>query len=287
MRRRRCLFRYLELRSLAFVAGTLLGLLPATLAAQSETTASSQPVVQPAAASQPASQPGARLRLYVAQYEVGEQCPINAAAANEIIAQRTGRLVDVFALVTQEDVQRQLSHEALIQMLGNESSPDTLIRIGEMIRTDRLVAGRMSRFGETYLATMTLYDLRSGVVEKRVAGTFKGPADLAIARLNEQSDQMLTYLLLSYAPDKIQKDRAVAVKVGKPQPTKRAGGGFPVLKMGGAALAGLGAGVAIGGGVSQALGVSDADLWVPLSMYAAGGLLAATGVALALLPSGE
>ncbi|MBN2360059.1 MAG: hypothetical protein JXR83_11455 [Deltaproteobacteria bacterium] len=269
--------RHLELRHLAFAAGALLGLLPATLAAQPQT----------APASQSTSQPAARLRLYVAQYDVGEQCPIEATTANDIVAARMGRLGEVFSLVTHEEVQKVLSHEALQQMLGNESSAETLINIGETIAADRLVAGRMHRVGETFVATLTLFDLRTGVVEKRVAGTFKGQADLAIARLNEQSDQMLAFLLLSYAPDKIQRDRAVAVKIGKPKPTKRAGGDWPALKMGGAALVGLGVGVAAGGGVSQALGVDDAYLWVPLSMYATGGLLAATGVALALLPSAE
>jgi len=277
MRRRQSVLGHRELRHLALTLALAVGL-PVAASAQAE----SAPATAPAA-----SQPGVRLRLYVTQYDVGEQSPTDAATANDIVAARMGRLAGVFSLVTQEEVQKILSHEALKQMLGNEQSAEALIKIGETISADRLVAGRMNRVGETYVATLTLFDLRTGVVEKRVAGTFKGQADLAITRLNEQSDQMLAYLLLSYAPDQVQRDRAVAVKVGKPQPTKKTSGGLPLLRMGGAALVGLGAGVAIGGGVSQAIGVPDAYLWVPLSMYAAGGLLAAGGAALALLPSGE
>ncbi len=225
-----------------------------------------------------------RLRLFVNAYDVVEGAPVDSATANTILATRMGRLGEVFTFVTREDVQQVLNHEALKQLIGAEDDASSLIQLGETIQADRLVHGRMAPVGKTYVATLTLYDLRTGAVEKRVAGTFRGAQDLAITRLNEQADQLLAHLLQSYAPDKVKKNRRVAIRMGKRTPPPPA---WTWLDATGAGLTGLGVGLAAGAGAMHGLAGDSVDLVVPVSLYATGGVLAATGVVLMAWPDGD
>jgi hypothetical protein len=225
-----------------------------------------------------------RLRLFVSEFDLDEQAPIDAKTANGVLAARMGRLGQVFRLKTQEEVRQVLDHASLQQLLGSEQDPEALMRLGETIEADRILHGHIGKAGETYVATLTLFDLDSGVVEKRVAGTFKGAEDLAITRLNEQADQMLAYLLQTYAPDKLNQGRKVAVRLGKKK--AKSGGGPSWIAAGGLGLAGLGAGIAAGGGVTHALMADDAPGWAPIAMYAGGGVALVTGLTLALIPWG-
>ncbi|MFH1808479.1 MAG: hypothetical protein ABIJ09_07035 [Pseudomonadota bacterium] len=241
----------------------------------------------PALAQEGSPSAGPRLRLFVGDYEAAAGAPLDAGTANEILAARMSRLGEVFSLVTKEEVRKVLDYEAVKQLIGTEDDAAGLVQLGETIRADRLLYGRIGKVGETYVATLTLLDLQSGVVEKRVAGTFKGAQDLAITRLNEHADQMLAYLVMSYAPDKVQKTRRVAVKLGTEPPVPEPGpdaGAMGWRTPTGAAFAGLGLGLAAGAGTVHALTYDQITPWVPVALYGAGGVLVVTGAALMLWP---
>lgn len=242
-----------------------------------------------AAAAQADSQPETRLRLFAAEYHLDAEAPVDAATANSILSARMSRLGKVFQLVTAEEARRAMDQAALEQMLGVEQDMATLTRLGQQIQADRLIFGHMGKVGETYVAILTLYDLQAGVVEKRVAGTFRGPQDLAVNRLNEQADQVLAYLLDTYAPDRVDRGRKVAVRLGKKKTAEvepeRWRPGWQ--HMAGAGLVGLGAGLAAGGAIAHATLAPQGDWTVPAILYGTGGAVAVGGVLLSALPMPE
>lgn len=227
----------------------------------------------------------ARLRLFVSDYDIVEDSPIDGKTANEILATRMGRLGPVFDFVTTEQVRQALDLSALQQLLGSDVGPEALVNLGENIQADRLIYGHMGRVGDTFVATLTLYNLSTGVVEKRIAGTFQGAKDLAITRLNEQADQMLAHLLKNYAPDQLNKKRRVAVNLGgrkgnlkKAAPKDMATG----LQVVGYSAMALGLGLGAGASLVQAASGPDLDLAVPISIYVGAGALVVGGAALTL-----
>ncbi len=227
----------------------------------------------------------ARLRLFVSDYEISEGAPIDAKTANSILAARMSRLGSVFDFVTTDEVRKVLDLSALQQMLGSDVGPDALVNLGEQISADRLVHGHMGRVGKTFVSTLTLYNLSTGKVEKRIAGTFQGAQDLAITRLNEQADQLLAHLLKNYAPDQLNKKRRVAVHLGgkrkahKKLAHKDTATGMQVV--GYSAMA-MGLGLGVGAGLVQSASGDQLDTAVPISIYVGAGALVIGGAALTL-----
>lgn len=227
----------------------------------------------------------ARLRLFVSDYEVGEGAPIDAKTANSILAARMSRLGKTFDFVTTDEVRKVLDLSALQQMLGSDVGPEALVNLGEQIAADRLVHGHMGRVGDTFVSTLTLYNLSTGKVEKRIAGTFKGAHDLAITRLNEQADQLLAHLLKNYAPDQLNKKRRVAVHLGgkhkasKKMHHKDTATGMQVV--GYSAMA-LGLGLGAGAGLVHAAAGDQLDTAIPISIYVGAGALVIGGAVLTM-----
>ena len=222
----------------------------------------------------------ARLRLFVSDYDISEDAPIDAKTANSILAARMSRLGKTFDFVTTEEVRKALDLNALQQMLGTDVGADALVNLGEQIAADRLIHGHMARVGETYVSTLTLYNLSTGKVEKRIAGTFQGAKDLAITRINEQADQLLAHLLKNYAPDQLNKKRRVAVHLGgqkklakKIRPKDTATG----MQVVGYSAMALGLGLSLGAGLVQSAAGDQLDTAVPISIYVGAGMLVISG----------
>jgi hypothetical protein len=144
---------------------------------------------------------GEKPRVLVVPYHVGAGVDLNAETANSILVARLTK-VPLFHVISQEELARMADYQAVLQGLGEDDTAG-LLKLGEMVHADRLLFGSVGDVGGTVAATLTLLNVRTGEVEKRVAGTARGGRDLIIPLLNGQADAMLAHLIKTYAPEKM------------------------------------------------------------------------------------
>ena len=141
--------------------------------------------------------------------------PVDAETCNAILVARMGK-VDAFKMITQEELAQMAGYQAMLQSLGEGDDVDALRKLGEAANADRLISGVIGDVGGTAAATLTLLNVHSGEVEKRIAGTAKGARDLILPLLNGQADGMLAYLLKTYAPERMKTARAPTTPTSTP-----------------------------------------------------------------------
>ena len=180
-------------------------------------------------------------RVLLVPYHVGAGVDLDAETANAILVARMSK-VPIFHIISQEEIARMANFQATLQGLGEDDTAG-LVELGKMVHADRLVFGSLGDVGGTVAATLTILNVHTGDVEKRVAGTARGQRDLIIPLLNGQADALLAHLIKSYAPEKMR----TAPTPPPPPPVAESAPRMPwMVVVGSVALTGLGMGLGIG-----------------------------------------
>lgn len=152
---------------------------------------------------------GDPMRLLVMPWTLGQEVPLDAAAADAILGARMGK-IPLFNVVTQNDLSAMAEHQMNLQQLGADTGMESLLALGRQAQAQKLISGTLERLGDTVVSTLVLLDVVQGKVEKRVAGTAMGRQDLIIPLLNRQADALAAYLIRTYSPQALGSARAPA-----------------------------------------------------------------------------
>ena len=231
---------------------------------------------EPAAAAVPAdAQP--RLRVFVMDYVVAPQVPVDTATANGILTTRLDGL-GFFDFISKTEVEQAINYEAMLQMLGTDDDGQKLVELGQAVNADRVVSGTLGKIGNTYVLNLTLMDVKNARVEKRwsrtVADTY-GDA-MIITGLKAEADSLLLYLTKTYKPGAARRARA------KTSARKRMYAAA-AWRQAGWGLMGGGIGLGLGTGLGHIAAGSDMPAWAWATGYSVAGVSFVTGLVVYLL----
>jgi TolB-like protein len=97
---------------------------------------------------------------------VGVDAPL-ASGATSLLASELVKL-DVFRVISRDDIRSMLAFEKERQALGGEADSGTLTEIGEALGVDYTVAGSLAKVGTGFVLTQTQSNTKSAQVENRV-----------------------------------------------------------------------------------------------------------------------
>ena len=206
---------------------------------------------------------GPRLKVFIPEFRADSGSPVNGETATQIVAQRLGKL-NFFDFISQEDVAAELDYAALQQALGNDDV-NVLQAIGKQAQADKMIYGTVGLVASAVVCTVTMIDIASGDVERRVARTAKAEdRSVVVQTLAALADGILAYLLRQYAPDKMKSTGRRWQKYAHPAGWGLLGGGLGLLA---------------GAAVMHATYDPQAAVW---ATYGAGALLTAVGATVVL-----
>jgi hypothetical protein len=82
----------------------------------------------------------------------------------------------VFEIITRSDVGAMLRHVE-DKLAAGCDQPDCLIKVGDVLGAEKLVAGDVGLVGERYLVNLQRIDVKKALVENRVQREFEGPIE--------------------------------------------------------------------------------------------------------------
>ena len=97
---------------------------------------------------------------------VGVDAPL-ASGATSLLASELVKL-DVFRVISRDDIRSMLSFEKERQALGGEADQAYLTEIGSALGVDYTVAGSLAKVGQGFVLSLTLSNTKSALVENRV-----------------------------------------------------------------------------------------------------------------------
>ena len=117
-----------------------------------------------------------------------------ASSAGTLVASELNKL-DVFKVISREDIRTMMSFERDKQSLGCEADQACLAEIGGALGVEYLVAGSLAKIGDTHVLSLTLNNVRSATVENRVSETVPGKTDALIAAVARNAKVLVSRIL--------------------------------------------------------------------------------------------
>ncbi len=129
-----------------------------------------------------------------------------AASATAVLASELGKL-EIFRVISREDIKSMLSLEKAREQLGCEADQQCLAEIGGALGVEYMVAGSIAKLGDSFVLSLTLHDARKAQVENRITETIAGGDAALVAALSRSARQLVSpvmrsregFLLLSVA----------------------------------------------------------------------------------------
>ncbi len=103
-----------------------------------------------------------------------------AASETGLLAQELDEL-QIFKVLSREDIKNMLRFEQDKQRLGCDGSGACAAELGSALNVEYLVAGSLGKLGDTWVLNLTLSNVHDGSVEGRVTENVKGKEDVLIA----------------------------------------------------------------------------------------------------------
>lgn len=206
-------------------------------------------------------------------------------AARDVLAARFGRLRDKLEVRSLSEVKSTLDQEALRALLGGDE--EQLTDLASYVDVDRLVFGRIFQVGAITEVSVRVFNVREQAMEMAMSRRLPKDKDpsLVLTVVDRLADQLLVWALNSYSDaspsskyeELKNKKVSMGPKVAPPPPSP-----WGLLGVSGGTLAGVGAGVLVGGGVMLAMDPKG-DLVVPGALLGVGGAALIGGAALVVV----
>lgn len=117
-----------------------------------------------------------------------------ASSATTLVASEINKL-EVFKVISREDIRNMLSFEKDKQNLGCEADQACLAEIGGALGVEYIVAGSLAKIGDTFLLSLTLNDVKKATVEGRVSENVSGKPDALIAAVGRNAKSLVANIL--------------------------------------------------------------------------------------------
>lgn len=146
---------------------------PSPAAAVPAHVESPSPAATPVASPEPvASARAGKIKVAVLDLIPNGTSPELAASLTSVIASELEHL-EVFSIISRQEIRAMLSHEAEKQALGCDAGSSCLADIGGALGVRYLVSGNVGRIGDAYTLNLALSDVEKATVEGRVTENVK------------------------------------------------------------------------------------------------------------------
>ena len=115
-------------------------------------------------------------------------------SAGTLIASELNKL-EVFKVISREDIRNMLSFEKDKQNLGCDSDQACLAEIGGALGVEYIVAGSLAKIGDTMVLSLALNNTKTAGVENRVSETVSGKSDALIGALSRNAKVLVSKIL--------------------------------------------------------------------------------------------
>ena len=117
-----------------------------------------------------------------------------ASSAGTLVASELNKL-EVFKVISKEDIRNMLSFEKDKQNVGCEADQACLAEIGGALGVEFIVAGSLAKIGDSYVIALALNNVKQATVENRVSETVTGKADVLIAAVGRNAKILVSKIL--------------------------------------------------------------------------------------------
>jgi TolB-like protein len=117
-----------------------------------------------------------------------------AKSAGPLVANELNKL-EVFKVISKEDIRNMLSFEKDKQSVGCEADQACLAEIGGALGVEYIVAGSLAKIGDSFVIALALNNVKQATVENRVSETVTGKPDALIAALARNAKVLVSKLL--------------------------------------------------------------------------------------------
>lgn len=117
-----------------------------------------------------------------------------ASSATSLVASELQKL-DVFRVISREDIRNMLQFEKDKQSVGCEADQACLAEIGGALGVEFIVAGSLAKVGDTFIVSLQLNNVKTAQVDNRVSETVSGKADQLIAAVGRNAKSLVSKIL--------------------------------------------------------------------------------------------
>ena len=115
-------------------------------------------------------------------------------SAGTLIASELNKL-EVFKVISREDIRNMLSFEKDKQGLGCEANEACLAEIGGALGVEYIIAGSLAKIGDTLVLSLALNNTRTAAVENRISENVSGKGDALIASISRNAKVLVAKIL--------------------------------------------------------------------------------------------
>ena len=116
------------------------------------------------------------------------------SSAGTLIASELNKL-EVFKVISREDIRNMLSFEKDKQNLGCEADQACLAEIGGALGVEYIIAGSLAKIGDTLVLALALNNTRTATVENRVSENVSGKGDALIGAISRNAKVLVSKIL--------------------------------------------------------------------------------------------
>ena len=120
--------------------------------------------------------------------------PDLARSAGSLVANELNKL-EVFKVISKEDIRNMLSFEKDKQSVGCEADQACLAEIGGALGVEYIVAGSLAKIGDSFVVGLALNNVKQATVVNRVSETVTGKPDALIAAVGRNAKILVSRIL--------------------------------------------------------------------------------------------
>src|SRR5437870_456105 len=115
-------------------------------------------------------------------------------SAGTLIASELNKL-EVFKVISREDIRNMLSFEKDKQGLGCEADQACLAEIGGALGVEYIIAGSLAKIGDTLVLSLALNNTKTATVENRVSENVSGKGDALIGAISRNAKVLVSKII--------------------------------------------------------------------------------------------
>jgi TolB-like protein len=138
-----------------------------------------------------------RVKIAVLDLQARGVDPALVQSAGTLIASELNKL-EVFKVISREDIRNMLSFERDRQNLGCEGDQGCIAQLAEIggaLGVEYIIAGSLAKLGESLVLSLTLNNTRTATVENRVTENVAGKSDALIGAISRNAKVLVSKIL--------------------------------------------------------------------------------------------
>jgi TolB-like protein len=135
-----------------------------------------------------------RVKIAVLDLQARGVDPALAQSGGTLIASELNKL-EVFKVISREDIRNMLSFEKDKERLGCEADQACLAEIGGALGVEYIIAGSLAAIGDQTVLSLTLNNIKTATVENRLSENVSGKGDALIQAISRNSKALVSKIM--------------------------------------------------------------------------------------------